>query len=363
MALAPRPIVLGSVLVMLSLGCGGGDKPANQVTRNSEDVIASGSTPTVTDSVPGDAILAGGDIRFSGAAVGDYLGAGGKQTISGRIHGSVRAAGGEIHLSAAVDRNATIVGGNVELDSGVVVARNAYLAGGSIRVKGNVQGALMASGGAVVLDGVVGSNVEIAAGALRIGPKAQIAGNLRYRVPAKKVQIDPAARIAGTVTALPVPSGPGFFRIMWILGFLLAGAVVVALLPGFAAEAAAIVPQRPGQAALFGLGSLIVVPIVAVVAAVTVIGIPLALVICALYIVLVYLGRATLAIWVGGRILGARGGAGRGGVVLNFLVGALLLLVVGFIPLLGGLVMAVATVLGLGTILLRAQAMRDQRRV
>jgi cytoskeletal protein CcmA (bactofilin family) len=315
----------------------------------------------VTDSVPGDAILAGSDVYFSGAAGGDYLGAGGRQTVGGRIHGSVRAAGGEIHVTATVDRNATIAGGNVALDSAGSIARNAYLVGGTVQVTGTVQQTLVADGGAVVLNGVVGRDVEVSSGALRLGPSTRIAGNLRYRVPADKVHIDPGARIAGTVTVLPVQRRSGILRLLWLLGFLLAGGVVVALLPRFAADAAEILTVRPGWSALVGLGWIILVPIAICVLAVTVIGIPLALVTAALFVVLAYLGRATIAIWLGHRILGARARSGRQGVLVDFAVGALILLFVGLIPVLGGLVTGVATVLGLGTILLAAQALRERR--
>jgi hypothetical protein len=360
----PRPFLslFGSILLSSTLCCGPSE-PKNQVMRNGEDLLASGGAPNVIDSVSGDAIITGGDVGFSGATAGDYLGAGGKQTITGRIHGSLRAAGGEVNVTAAVDRNATIAGGKIALDSAAVIGRNAYLTGGDVEVNGTVQGALLAAGGMVTLNGVVGGDVQIRAGGLRIGPRAQIAGNLRYRVPAEKVRIDPAARISGTVTVLPVSRFWGLWHILWVLGFLVAGAVVVALLPRFVEGAAEILPQRPGRSALVGLGWIILVPIAICIAAITIIGLPLALVMTALYLVLLYLGRATIAVWLGRRVLGARARAGRQGVLLNFLVGAVILLIVGIIPLIGSWITAIATVLGLGTILLRAQASRQKQPV
>ncbi len=360
----PRLILalLGLALMGSTLACRR-SKSENEIKRNGEDLLASGSAPKVTDSVPGDAILAGGDVLFSGAAGGDYLGAGGKQVISGRIHGSLRAAGGEIHVTAAVDRNVTIAGGNVELDSAAVVARNGYLAGGNIQVKGTVQGALLASGGTVVLNGVVGRDVEIYAGELTLGPRAQIAGNLRYRVPARKVHIDPAARVSGTTTALPVRSGLGMFRLLLLLGFLVGGAVVVALVPRFVSDAAEILREQPGRSALVGLGWMILIPIAIVIAAITIIGIPLALLTTAVYVALVYLGRVPLAIWLGRIVLGARARVGRQGALLNFLVGGFLLLVVGFVPVIGPFAMAIITFLGLGAFLLRVQELREKQPV
>ena len=348
----------GIALIMSTLSCGRSEKPQNEVTRRGEDVIASGSTPTLMDSVPGDAILAGGDVSFSGVTGEDYLGAGGQQAITGRIHGSLRAVAGEIHVAAAVDRNATIAAGSVELDSAAIIGRNAYIMGGTIEVKGTVQEGLLAYGGAITLDGVVGRDVEVAAGTLRVGPHARIAGNLRYRVPAGKVHIDPAARITGTVTALPVSNRGALWRLVWILGFLLVGAVVVALFPRFMADAAEILPEHPGLSALVGLGWGILVPIAIVVAAISVVGLPLAFLTAAVYVVVVCVASVPFALWLGRLLLGARARAGREGALVSFLVGGFFLLVAGIIPVVGGWVSLIAGVLGLGTILLEARALR-----
>jgi hypothetical protein len=352
--------ILASVVLATTASCRR-SRPQNEVFRHGDDVVASGSAPTVTDSVSGDAILAGRDARFSGAAGGDYLGAGGKQSIGGRIHGSVRAAGGEIHLAAVVDRNVTIAGGNVYVDSAADIGRNAYVAGGNVQVLGAVRGGLVASGGTVVLNGIVNRDVEVNAGALRVGPNAVITGNLRYRVPARKVQIDRAARISGKIIALPVSRGWGLWHLLWILGFLVAGGVAVALFPRFTAEAAEIIPRRPGRAALVGVVWAILVPCIIFVAAITVIGLPLALLLTAVYIVLACLASVPFSVWLGRRLLGARALAGRQGLLLSFLIGGLILLVVGLLPVVGGLVKLVAGLFGLGAILIRAQAMRERR--
>jgi len=354
-----RLLALSSTaLIVSTLSCGKSEKPQNEVTRRGEDVIASGSTPTVMDSVPGDAILAGGDASFGGVTGGDYLGAAGKQAIAGRIHGSLRAAAGEIHVAAAIDRNATIAAGNVELDSAAIIGRNAYIVGGAIQANGTVQEGLVAYGGAITLDGVVGRDVEVAGGTLRVGPHARIAGNLRYRVPAGKVHIDPAAHITGTVTALPVSNRGGLWRVLWILGFLLVGAVVVALFPRFMAEAAEILPDHPVRAALVGLGWGILVPIAIVIAAITVVGLPLAFLTAAVYVVVVCVASVPFAVWLGRLLLGARARGGLEGTLVNFIVGGFFLLVAGIIPVVGGWVSLIAGLLGLGTILLEAQAMR-----
>lgn len=358
----PRRILalLGPVFLASTLSCGRSHEE-NQVLKNGEDVLASGSTPTVMDSVPGDVILAGRDVVFNGAAGGDYIGVGGHQAVGGRIHGSVRAAGGEIRVAAVVDRNATIAGGTVIMDSTADIGRNVYLTGGTVEVNGTVRGSIIASGGTVILNGTVGRSVEVGGGALRVGPHAVITGNLRYRVPPEKVHIDPGARISGTVTALPISRGWGLWHMLWVLGFLVAGAAVVALFPRFTAEAAEILPQRPGRAALVGFGWICLVPVAIFILAITMIGLPLALLTAAVYVVSICLASVPSALWLGRRILSGRARTGRRGALVSFLVGGLILLIIGIIPLLGGLVKLVAVLLGLGALLMRAEVMRLER--
>jgi cytoskeletal protein CcmA (bactofilin family) len=349
--------VLGSMLVASTLSCyGSGERT---FTRLGEDVISSGSTYlTASDTVSGDAIIVGREVETSTGIGGDYLGVAGNQKIGGRIHGSIRAAGGEIHISGIVDRNATIASGSVTLDSTADIGRNAYLVGGNIWITGIVRGNLLASAASVTLNGAVGHDVEVRGDELHVGPRAVITGNLRYRVPAGKVHIDRAARISGTITALPVSTRWSLTHWLWILGFLVVGGVVVALIPRFTTDAAAIIPERPFRSGLVGLGWFVLVPLGIVIAAATVIGIPLAIVTALLYAVVVYLSTVPFAIWVGRLLLGGRTRAGRQGVLLSFLIGGILVLAVQIIPVVGPLISLIAACIGLGAIMLRALALR-----
>jgi len=333
----------------------------NEMHRSAGDVLASGQSPRVSDSVAGDAMLAGRELEFGGVTEGDYLGAGADQRVGGRIHGTLRAAGRNVRVTAAVDRNVTIAAGTVELDSSAAIGKNAYLCGGTVRVDAAVLGTLHVTGGRVTLNGPVAGDVDVTAGDLVLGPKTVIGGALRYRVERGKFQRDPAARIAGPVTALPPMakrSGSHFFRVVWALSFLVVGAVLVWLFPRITADAAEIVPARPGRAALIGLAWIVVGPIAIILIACTLIGIPLALIAAAVYGIFLYVGRLTVAIWLGKRLLGARTHEGHRGALANFALGALLMILIRFIPVIGPLVILVATVIGLGALLLRVHHLR-----
>lgn len=353
------PPILGAVFLAAMLSCRGSGTPSAR--RLGDDMLMTGSSAYMRDSVPGDVIFAAGEVDYSAGAGGDYLGVGGKQSIRGRIHGALRAAGGEVSVAANVDGNTTITGGNVVLDSAAAIGGNVYLAGGNVEIHGAVRQALLATGGSVTLNGVVGRDVEISAGEFKLGPRAQIAGNLRYK--AKKVHIDPAARVTGTVTAIPTRSGIGLWSVLWFLGILLAGVVIVALFPRFMSEAAAILAARPVRSGIVGLCWGILIPIAIVVAAVTRIGIPLALLTTAVYLVVFFVGGIPFSLWLGQRILRARPATGLRRVLVAFLIGGTILQLVELLPIVGPLLGLVAGILGVGTIVLRAWASRRESAV
>ena len=330
------------------------DESPSHITRVGDDLLGSGDEMYLADSVAGDVMIAGGKLGFSGQAGGSYLGTGGDQTLGGRIAGSVRAIGGNLVMSADVGRNITLAGGNIVIDSSAAITHNAYLAGGNVRVRGSVGQALFVRGGEVTLDGAIGGDVDVGAQKLRVGPNARITGSLRHRVPTGGVTIDPASRITGGVTSLPSRDWRVFGRMLrsiWVLGFLVAGAVVVAIFPRLAAAAETSTRERAGVSASFGVAWLFGIPMLIALAAVTMVGLPLAGLIAAAYVVLLYLGRAAIAVWLGELIVRRWNPAMHVTPVVSFLIGGVLLVLVGLIPVIGPFVGLVAMVMGAGAVL------------
>jgi len=97
-----------------------------------------------------------------------------------------------------------------------------------------------------------------------------------------------------------------------------------------------------------------------IIAVVTFIGLPLALVTMSVWLILLFVGDLPVALWIGKRLLRDRARPGRSGAILCVLVGGLILLVIAFIPLLGALVLIISTVVGTGAILLRSRGPTSQ---
>jgi cytoskeletal protein CcmA (bactofilin family) len=351
-----RAVVLAlCCAVLLAGGCGA---PAvleeGLRVERAGDLVASHWDLVVRDSVAGDVMATGGAVTFTGYSAGDLLVAAGNQMLAGVVVGSVRAAGGRVRVDTEVGRNLTLAGGEVVVGRGARVAGNVYLVGGRVHLGGVVEHLARIAAAEVVLDGVVSGDVLVEARRLRLGPGAVVEGDLRYRLGrGERLEVDPGARVGGDVLRLGPRRGAWLrwaLRALRVAGFLLAGAVVVALLPGLALASERRVGARPLASTAAGLFLLLLVPLLVVVAAVTVVGIPLALVTAVLYAVLVYLAPAVVALWLGRRLLGGSSYPERGDLAVAFVTGGLILGVLGLIPLVGLAVRAVATVLGLGAL-------------
>jgi cytoskeletal protein CcmA (bactofilin family) len=320
------------------------------------DLVAVHRDMVVRDTVSGDVMAAGDDIRFTGAAGGDLLTAGRTHVLAGATAGSVRAAGSYVLLGTAVERNVTVAGRTVVVDRRSRIRGNAYLAGGTVRMEGQVGRLLRVMGGDVVLNGTVGGDVLVEARRLQLGPDAVIEGDLRYRLGrGQDAVVHPRARVDGNVIGLPGHQTrwiPWAFRLFWLVAFLFAGIIVVALLPGLARAGELRIRARPLISFLVGLITLVVAPLLIVAIAITVIGLPLALVGAALYGVSVYLGPILVGVWLG-LLLRSRSStyAGRGQLVGAFLLGGLILGLLGLIPYAGWVIQLLVAVLGLGAMI------------
>ena len=330
--------------------------------RPNGDIMRAGDVVGVTDSVPGDVMMAGRSLEFDGFAGGSYLGAGGDQNVGGRIDGSVRAAGGAVRLEGSVGRNATLAGGSVVVRDAADIMGNAYLAGGNVRLDGSVSGDVYVGAGEVRVDGDVGGDVRVEAGALRIGPDARIEGELRYRLnDGGLATISTDAVVAGGVVALePREEGgsQGGVFVLRLFAFVLCGAILVALLPKTLLGTADQMRDRPAAALGLGLLWVLLTPLAVVVSAVTIVGVPLALILAALSALCFYLAPVVPALWFGGQILTGRKSSERGSSVVTFVAGGVIVAFVILLPWVGLVARALATCLGLGAVVLAIQTRR-----
>ena len=233
---------------------------------------------------------------------------------------------------------------------------------GSSTVAGTVNGSLTAFDAPVTISGRVNGDVMAFNGRVELQPGANVTGDV---VSQSAPVVASGATIGGTTTRLQTRTNWNGFgwvgRFGWWLAVsvstLVIGLVLVWLLGRGAERVLEAGRTRVGPAIGLGLLVFFGLPILAGLALVTVVGIPLGLVVLAALLLIYALGYSASG-WVLGRSILRRPGAW----VVAFLAGWAILRVVALIPILGGLVWFAAVVFGLGVLAVAIWYARGARR-
>lgn len=325
-----------------------------------DNVYAAGGSVDVLGDLEHDLVAAGGTINIRQLVKGDVIVAGGSVNLSGRVGDDVRAAGGTVSIGGPVGGEVVAAGGTVTLTPETRVEGRAWLGGGRVVVAGRIGRELKVAAASVSVGGEVDGDVWIAARTIEILPTAHIKGDLAY-TSVKPARIAPGAEIQGRVIyTKPVLAERArwiglvvvtLIRIAFLGGVIVCGVVLLLLFPGFAVSAAGTISSDPWKSLGVGFLVLIVTPIVGIILMVTIIGIPVGVVLGALYMVALLLGYLTAAVFLGelvARLVGRGLELSTGGRVFSLVLSLVFLALIRLIPVLGGIVAMLAVVIGLG---------------
>jgi hypothetical protein len=221
---------------------------------------------------------------------------------------------------------------------------------GSSTVDGTVDGSLTAFDAPVTISGRVNGDVVVFNGRVELRSGANVTGDV---VSQQAPVVASGATIGGTTKRLQTNTNwEGFGwagRLAWWLAVSVSTLVVGLVLLWLVGRGAAWILEagrtRIGPAIGLGLLLFFGLPILAIIALLTVVGIPLGLGLLAALLLIYALGYGATA-WVLGRSI-LRGPTAW---VVAFLVGWAILRVLALVPILGGLVWFAAVVFGLGAL-------------
>ena len=265
------------------------------------------------------------------------------------------AADGELPHSGRV---LMVAGGDITVPAGDQ-ADAVLVFDGDATIRGEVN-AVAVFDGTVRLEGATVEEVFIAGGRAEIDATSTVLNDVRTLD--SSVEAAPGT-IGGAIKGLDadlVAGGfalAGFLAVIWVgaaIALILAAVVLAGIASRQVRAATRLIRTDTGTTLLAGLAGLVVPPILAVLAFVTVVGIPLGLgILLGLWPTLAFVGYLVGAIWLGEVIVGQlRGGPSEGRPYFAALLGVVVLLVVGIVPVFGGLFSAVVSFLGLGAVIL-----------
>ena len=360
-------LLLGVLLAVVSVLTFGGLASAhsfrtgNTVTTGAKEKInhtlfAAGSTVDIGSEVDGDVFCAGQTVNISGVVHGDVICAGQTVTVSGTVDGDVRLAGQSVTLGAKVAGNATIGGQTFVLTSGGSVGRDLSVGSTGVTIDGNVGRDVAFGSDVATFDSEIGRDIVGTVNNLNLGDRAQIRGNIKY-TSANGLHKSAGTVIDGTISRSLPPKheskrGAVFgFSIVWFLYWLSALVLLTFMLalafPRVLDRAVRAGLPWPWKPLVVGLVASIVVPICFIFAAVTVIGLPIALIILLTWILIEIVGIAFSGYYLGRVLLRHSTWP-----LLIALTGSAALAVLMFIPFVGILVLVVAAWIGEGLVLL-----------
>lgn len=345
--------------------------------RFGSDLFAAGGMLNLTDPVDGDAFMAAGQVAIASEVRGDLIVAGGDVSIGGSVGDDLYAAGGDVKLDSIVSGNARVGGGDVSVGPATVVAGALSLTGARVSFDGNTHEYLQASGASVRINGEIHGDAEVRAEELIIGPDTRIGGQLEYHGPREPI-VPEGAVIAGGLEFHETDasryfdrSGPHWERhahaagsLLWFAGVFVAGALFVVLFPAYSTRAAEVIAREPLKIMGLGLAILVCVPFVTLFLLISIIGIPLALLAIPLYLLLLFLGWVTTALFIAQRgLAAARAGkpATLGWRLLALLLGLAGLWLLQRIPVVGSLIVFLALVAGVGALVFQAWTRMDRQ--
>jgi len=255
------------------------------------DLFAMGHRIRIEGNVDGDFYGFGEQVEVSGRVSGDVICFCQSLRISGQVDGNVRNGSNNLTITGTVDRNVTSAAETITLDSSGKIGHSLTTAGESLTVDGALGRDLLAVFNNGTIGGRVGGQVTAQGESLSIGSTASIDGRTSFKGQ-KPPDVASGAKLASPPEFTKIEHrsyrerGVGYYvwRVIWAAAFVLFGLVLISLMPLFSREATENVEN---VGASFGLGVLVgfAVPIAAVIACFTVVGL--------------FVGLSSLFLWYG----------------------------------------------------------------
>lgn len=310
-------------------------------------------------------ISSGGQLALNGTYEGNVWGlAGGGTTLGGRCDRNVRLAGKSVRIDGPVGGNVMAMAETIIMTTNAAIGGNADLVGNSIILEGHIKGnASISSARVVTMGGAIGGHVKVAAPDILFSRDLHIGGDLSYT--ADKELLPDEGVVGGTLERV-FPQSPPLFtterlasRAMWFLAAFLVGLPFIALFPMTTAMASQLVKKAPLKCLLAGLLASGALPILGIMCASSIIGIPLGVLVLASWGAMLYLSRIIMGLVLGTLILRTTG-TSIGRILLAMALGLGLIYLATIVPSVGVPVQMAVAWMGMGALIL---AMLQKRRL
>ncbi len=291
----------------------------------------------IEGTVEGDVFLFTQSAEVSGHITGDVIAFAQSLRISGQVDGNVRGFVNNATVTGTVGRNWLSFIEWLALDPSGKINGSLTTFAKRITLEGRVGRDLLGFVDEAQLRGPVGGGFKIRARKLEIGATAEIGGKalIEQRGNLQPV-ISPQAKFSNGYEIKRIErrsryTRPGFYvwQVIRAAAAFLFGLVLMFLLPKFSEDAVA---SASRYGASFGVGALVFfgVPLAAIIACVTVVGLGVGVATTALWFMALYATQIVVGAWVGEKLLGRA--LGTGALVGRMALGIMIIRILGAVP-------------------------------
>ena len=343
------------------------------ITENeviNDDLIVLGRIVTINGKVNGDIWAFGQNIFIGGEVDGSVFTAGSTVDINVKKAKTVLAAGGNIQIYGLIERNVLLFGGSLLLDRMAKIGKDLVVYAGQLHVRGEVGEKINGGVGTFIMEGQSG-DVDIKAEKALIKSQALILGNLVIQSKQKPI-IEKGAQIKGE-TKLEIKKKEeekgvnafaslialliSFTKIITLLASIIIGIIIIALFKRFARRIMDTLITTPWQSLGWGFIGIIVIPVATVLLFLILIGYPLAIFGMYIYSMLLYLSSIFVGLVLGEKIIKIFRKQGEISLYFSFIIGMLVLFILGLIPILGFIVTLFVCLFGAGMLIVGTQSL------
>lgn len=323
----------------------------DEIVKN--DLIFVGGLGRIDGTVDGDVVSFGDTLTVNGHVTGDVISFGRHVRINGQVDGNVRAFTNMMTISGTVNKNITNFTESIDLDERAKVGGSVTLFAEAAAFEGKIGRDVLAYFDRLSLSGPVGGGLKLRGKHLTIGPSAEIAGRAVFeQVGRGQPDVSPRAKLSTPLEVKRITRRPDYARasfyiwkLIWTATAFVFGLVMIFLMPKYSEETLA---SAGRYGASFGLGVLVLIgmPILAVLASATVVGLAIGLTALFLWLAATYATQVFVGAWLGQRLLGPASGAT--GLVGRMALGLILLRVLTLLPYVGLFFKVVILLWGMG---------------
>jgi hypothetical protein len=326
-------------------------------------VFVGGADVGISAPVTGDVWAAGADVAIDGPGVGSVTASGAEIKVNARIAGGATLMGSRVTLDASAGGDVSVMASQIEVGPQSTVGGQLKLYGNTITYRGQSNDRVSIEGTDITFAGGSRGSVHLEGLKVRITETARIEGPLDiYTV--GEPEIAPGAKITGPINRHKLTDSTSMRAYMRGLPFgfvipaavgasaLIAGLFLLWLGRGGVERVVDEIIDSPGASGLWGLATLILLPLIAALLALTVFGLPVGVVALLALPLLLLLGFATTGFGIGEWLFNRLGDPRSSGQrALQLLGGLTILVLLGLIPLAGPIVLGLAGITGLGALL------------